>query len=62
MHFGFTELVIILAIVLIFVGPKQIPKLAKSIKESKQLIKEKGQEPEEQTEVENSVESNEQAE
>lgn len=30
MHMGFIELLIVLVIVLIFVGPKQIPKLAET--------------------------------
>lgn len=50
MKFGVTELLIILAIVLIIFGPKQIPRLKKTLKKSMKSFK-KGAEAEKNDDV-----------
>lgn len=40
MRFGFLELIIILGIITLLLGPKQIPKLTKAISDSAKSLKE----------------------
>lgn len=48
MHFGFLEIIAIFGIIILFVGPKQLPKLAKSVKDSKKIVKEEMEEGQEE--------------
>lgn len=48
MHFGFLEIIAIFGIIVLFVGPKQLPKLAKSVKDSKKIVKEEMEEGQEE--------------
>lgn len=53
MRIGFLELTVILAIMLLFFGPKQVPKLATSIKEAIKDFKDGTENPTEIEEIVN---------